>query len=270
MQISVPSRFPVQGLGLRHIATAAALLCACAGASAQLQPFTLAPSALGLNGADITADNILISNYSTVMADATGHFTETGYLTVTGFQQGGMSFTPQGLNTDYGLYVKFEGSGTTTTNDPTTMANFGSFDNLTYTLYAYSGSATFGFDGNTPTETATNEIALATGTLVHGTAVTVPTGDGGFTPSAHVSLTVSPIEAAFFPSPSPFSSGAVAAFSNTSTQVEPFEGGFIIRQGGGSMNFTQPVPEPSTYMLLMAGLAAIGFVARRRQRSDRD
>ena len=31
--------------------------------------------------------------------------------------------------------------------------------------------------------------------------------------------------------------------------------------------FTTPVPEPETYVLIMAGLFAVGFVARRRSRT---
>ena len=49
--------------------------------------------------------------------------------------------------------------------------------------------------------------------------------------------------------------------------VEPFAGGFRIRQGGGSLNFA-PVPEPSSTAMLLCGLAAAGFLGYRRQRKQ--
>ncbi|WP_457443086.1 flocculation-associated PEP-CTERM protein PepA [Roseateles sp. P5_E4] len=255
------SRFPI----LHDASVAIALMTVCAAASAALPSFTLDPAAVGLNGASLMADNILISDYSTVTIDALGNFTETGYLPVTGFQLGGNALTPTGLNTDYGLYLAFTGTGTTT-NDPTTTFNFGNFTTLTYTLYGYNGTATFGFSGNTPTETASGEMALASGTLISGSVLTVPTGGGTFSPSANAMLTVALNQPTFF-SPDPFYSVALTAFSNTPSQVEPFAGGFRIRQGGGSLNFA-PVPEPSSTAMLLGGLAAAGFLGYRRQRKQ--
>ncbi len=247
-----------------HEATAAVALLTVSAAASALPAFTLDPSAAGLNGSTINADNILISDYSTITIDAAGTFTETGYLPITGFQLGGMAVTPAGLNTDYGMYIAFTGTGTTTVNDPTTTLNFGSFTTLTYTLYGYNGPATFGFSGTTPNETASGEVALATGSLLSGTVLTVPTGNGGFSPSANASLTLNASSPAFFNSPTPFYAVALTAFSNTPSQVEPFAGGFMIRQGGGSLNFA-PVPEPGSAAMLFGGLAAIGFLYRRRQ-----
>ena len=71
----------------------------------------------------------------------------------------------------------------------------------------------------------------------------------------------------FFQDPSPFYNVAVSSFINSPTQVTPFGGGFRITQGGGSVNFTSPVPEPETYALFLAGLAAVGWTARRRRPS---
>jgi len=256
------SRFPM----LHSASVAVAMMTVCAAASAALPAFTLDPAAVGLNGAALTADNILISDYSTITIDASGTFTETGYLPVTGFQLGGNALTPTGLNTNYGLYLAFTGTGTTTVNDPTTTFNFGNFTTLTYTLYGYNGTATFGFSGNTPTETASGEIALASGKLISGSVLTVPTGGGTFSPSANAMLTVAVNQPTFF-SPDPFYKVALTAFSNTPSQVEPFAGGFRIRQGGGSLNFA-PVPEPSSAAMLVCGLAAAGFLGYRRQRKQ--
>lgn len=250
----------------RRTAVAAALVVAAASASA-LPQFTLDPSASGLAGTSFTGDNILISDFSAVTFDGLGNFTDTGFLSVSAIQLGGGTFTPPGLNTDYGLYFAFTGSGTTTVGDPTLVPTIGTFTSLTFTLYGYNGLASFGFAGNTPTETAVGEVALATGTLISGNAVTVPTGDGStFTPSAaaKMTFTVAPGQTAFFVDPKPFYNVTFAAFTNTTSQVEPFAGGFRIRQGGGAVNFATAVPEPETYALMLAGLAAVGFIARRR------
>lgn len=242
---------------------AAALITACTAASA-LPSFTFDPNAVGLNGDTITADNILVSTFATVTFDGAGNFTQSGYLPVSGFQMGGTTLAPTGLNSDYGMYIQFSGSGTTTMNDPTSNFNFGDFTSLTYTLYGYNGTATFGFSGNTATETASGEVALASGTLISGRVITMPTGSGGFSPQANAMLTVNVDAPAFFGSPDPFYNIAMTAFTSTPSQVETFAGGFRINQGGGSLNFA-PVPEPSSIAMMLGGLAAVGFMYRRRQ-----
>ena len=256
----------------QRTAVALGMLVACASASA-LPQFTLNPGAVlptPLAGAAFTGDNIQISDYSTVRFDGFGNFTDDGFLSVSAIQLGGSTFTPAGLNSTYGLYFAFSGSGTTTLGNPALVPTFATFSSLTYKLYGYNGPASFGFDvGNNPTETANNEVLLASGSLISGMAVTIPDGSGSFTPSASVKVNfvVTPGQQAFFSNPNPFHDVLFAAFTNTPTQVEPFAGGFRIRQGGGAINFatTPPIPEPETYALLLAGLAAVGFVARRRR-----
>ncbi|WP_422012666.1 flocculation-associated PEP-CTERM protein PepA [Roseateles sp.] len=248
-------------------AVAVALATACAASSAALPQFTFNPAAVGLNGASITADNILISNYSTASIDPGGTFTQSGYLPITGFQLGGTALTPAGLNSTFGMYIAYTGAGTTTVNDPATTFNFGNFTSLTYTLYGYNGTATFGITGIVPTETAAGEVALASGTLISGNVLTIPTGGGTFSPSANAMLTVALDAPAFFGSPDPFYAVALTAFSNTPSQVEGFAGGFLIRQGGGSLNFA-PVPEPSSAAMLLCGLAVAGFMYRRRSSGE--
>jgi len=258
--LSIPT-----GTALRHVAAAAALLALSAGANAALMPFTLDPTAAALAGPAFTADNLLISDYSTV-TNSGSSFTETGFLSITGAQLAGVNLAPAGLNTTYGLYISFTGTGTTTFgSNPLTSVTAGSFSTLSYTLWGYNGGgATFGFSGTTPTTSALGSVALASGTLVNGSVVSIPSGNS-FSPSASATLTVNPLVAAFFASPSPFSSQALTSFTNTSSQVQTFAGGFMIQQGGGSVNFVSTVPEPASYAMLMTGVAAIGFVVRRRR-----
>ena len=98
----------LQPPNLRHGLTAVALAVLCTGASAALPPFTFDPSAASPSfaGASITADNIVISDYSHVTINpVTGAFTDTGYLAVQGFQLNSAAITTAaGLNTAYGLY----------------------------------------------------------------------------------------------------------------------------------------------------------------------
>ena len=256
---------------LRRTAVAIATAAVSVGASAALSPFTLNPGGASpsLVGPSFTADNVLISDFSTVTFGGGGSFTDAGYLAVSAFQLGGVTFTPTGLNSTYGLYIKFSGAGTQTAVNPALNPAFGSFSSLTYTLYGYNGpAASFGFTGNTPTTTAPAGVALASGSLINGSVSSVPTGDGTtFTPSANAKLSfnVAAGQGGFFAAPPSFYNIALTAFTNTTSEVEAFDGGFRIRQGGGSFNFTSAVPEPKTSAMLLAGLVAVGFVARRRR-----
>ena len=121
---------------LRRTAVAIAMAAVSVGASAALSPFTLNPGGASpsLVGPSFTADNVLISDFSTVTFGGGGSFTDTGYLAVSGFQLGGLTLPVPGLNSTYGLYIKFDGAGTQTAVNPALNPAFGSFSSLTYTL----------------------------------------------------------------------------------------------------------------------------------------
>jgi hypothetical protein len=270
--IPQPSRF-----GMKQTLLALALLTAYASASA-LPVFTLNPAAAGLAGTSFTADNIIVSDFGSVKSTGATSFSESGYLSVQNFQQGqGSAFVPTGLNSTYGLYIQFSGTGTQSAANPLTQQTSGTFNTLNYTLFGYNGGpATFGFDAaNNATINigGATPIALATGSLIAGSVGTMPASDGNgggsFVPSANASLTFHAGSSGFFASPTPFYNIALTSFTNTVSQVTPFDGGFRISQGGGSINFStsvSPIPEPETYALMLAGLGAVGWISRRRRK----
>lgn len=260
----------------RQAFAAVALGLGCLSAWA-LPSFTLNPlgASSALNGGAVTADNIIVSDYAHVRLDPVlGTFTESGLLSVQGFQLGGTTVSSAGLNSTYGLYISFTGAGTQQVGgNPLTDFTNGSFTSLDYKLWGYNGpAATFGFDGaGNVTTTASGAVVLGSGSLIQGSVSTSPALDGAklsFVPSANATVTfaVASGESGFFQSPSGFYNLAFAAFTNTVSQVEVISATeFRVRQGGGALNFAAtPVPEPESYVLLVAGLAAVGFVVKRR------
>jgi hypothetical protein len=256
-----------------------ATLAVASSSSFALPTFTWVPAAATppLVGAPVTADNIIISDFSTVRFTSPTTFSDAGYLAVQSFEMGGTTVVAGGLNSTYGLYFQFSGTGTVSGGNPAVSPTSGTFSSLTYTLFGYNGpAATFGFDGSdNPTVTgAVGAVALATGSLLAGpnqSSVGSFPQTPSFTSFAGANLSFTPTAAggSFFASPSSFYKVAVSSFINSPTQVSPvaagFASGFRIAQGGGSVNFATPIPEPETYALVLAGLGAVGWMVRRRR-----
>jgi len=256
-----------QTAAFRRTAVALALAAAYSAASA-LPVFTLNPGAVGLVGAAVTADNIILSDFATVTQTSPTTFTEQGFLSITDFQLGGSNVVAGGLNSTYSLYFQFSGAGriTSANVNPLTGVTSGVLDSLNYSLVGATGNATFNITtGSNPTVNSSGTQVLATGALNDGVVVSVPMA-GSFIPSAAatVSFAVGSGKEGFF-SPQPFYNVAFTAFTNSLSTVTRFGTGFTVNNGGGNLNFAAPVPEPETYALMLAGLGVIGFVATRRK-----
>ena len=82
-----------------------------------------------------------------------------------------------------------------------------------------------------------------------------------------MAITFNASNSPFFAAPSAasFYSVALSSFIHAEGTVTPTANGFMVDNGGGSLHFAVPIPEPHTYVLMLAGLGALGFVARRRK-----
>src|SRR5690349_14535832 len=126
---------------LRRSVLAAALFAAYSSSWA-LPVFTLTPAAVGLTGAPVTADNVILSDFATVNFSSPTNFSEHGFLSITDFQLGGSNVVAGGLNGTYSLYFEFTGTGhlTSANTNPMTGVTSGVFDTLSYTLYGANGN----------------------------------------------------------------------------------------------------------------------------------
>ena len=242
-----------QSPAFSRTAFAAAIAVASSNASAltTLPEFTWNPAAVGLTGASFTADNIIVSDFATATFTPGNTFHEVGYLPVSSFQLDGKDIVADGLNSTYRLYFHFTGDGVVD----------GPISVLTYELFGTNSVPAFGPGGTISGAVA--PMQLAAGSLIAGSTGTINGLQG-----AGVAITFNASNSSFFATPSAasFYSVALSSFVHAEGTITPTANGFMIDNGGGSLHFATPIPEPGIYALILAGLGAMGFVALRRTR----
>ena len=255
---------------------AAGALAAVASTPALAQTFTANEGVVpGANPNTVTADRISFNYEARIdqtlvgsAYDGNDPFTESGYLTKASFANGGSAVASQlnGVGSNgYGIYGLFNITGTAAAQGAGILATF---ETATLSLWLDPGqNTTLSFSGNTAVSggTTSDDMQLATYTLQQGQAhVFGGLANGDF--DTILNLTLTPFGQTFFNSPSPF-----YALENFGGNTQTISGASLTSSfvatatGAGTELFIAPIPEPETYALMLAGLGAVGFVARRRK-----
>jgi hypothetical protein len=264
-------------LGLTATALAAAAACVpVAAQSFTADEGTVPGASPNLVNADRISFNYAAKIDQTLVGpsyDGNDPFTESGYLTKASFAIGGSAVTSQlnALN-GYGIYGLFTINGTAAQEGTGIHATFTS---ATLNLYMDPGQdTTLSFVGNTATAGGAmgDDYLLVSYTLNTGEAhVFGGLANGDFDTVLNLTLTDNGTTSdgeSFFSAPRPF-----YALENFGGNTQTITGASLTSSfvatatGAGTELFLAPVPEPETYALMLAGLGALGFVARRRRPS---
>lgn len=266
-------------------ASVVGLIAVVGVAPAAATPFTWDPSAVGLVGGTINADNYNVADFARIQVlNNAGDFSEQGVLNVLGFLNGLTPASAPGLGSTYSLFVTFSGTGNQGGPIPTTNGQTvtGYYNTLTYTLWAAPvNHPTITVNASGATATAAGAFALGTGSLVgsgptSGNTVTLQKNATGLSPKADIEVTLDPCtgaaapctgdESGFFFFPSALADIIqFGDFSATGT-VTTVSGNDVFIKGGGGNVTLAAVPEPLTLSLFGAGLVGVAGLRRRRSK----
>ena len=99
---------------LKRMRLALALLLGMTGFAAA-DPFTWRPGAVALNGANVTADTLVLSDFAQITFSNGGtSFVDRGILPIVGFRLNGQAIAPYGYGQQNGrgAFVRYTGTGT--------------------------------------------------------------------------------------------------------------------------------------------------------------
>jgi hypothetical protein len=265
----------------KSVIAAAAFIAMGAASFAQAAPtFTVNAGSINQNAATLAmgnngvfqAQSILASSSELLHRSADGtKDVGDGYIQYNTFKylaQNDNEFNANYSINGFNLYVKFHledtvGAGPDGTNLLTA---------LTFTMYADPQNDTQFRSTNTSAQAVgrevsfqgdSNDIILATGSLIAGTAQITPLGGAAL--NANTTFNLTSAGKLFFVQPTPFFNLAFNGFNNPTGAAITNGDGTIAINAGGTTEFNN-IPEPTSIALLGLGLGmlAVGANARRK------